>query len=268
MEMNAIIKEIENLSEQYMITSTKFNNTCSGVFFVPQLSCQKSFNKWKSKQKGFSSIVNFISNGKVNGNRKEPLAVGFMTSLLMRYYPETFNEVIGASGQYSILERLDEVETAAVLSDMSVSNRAVMHVLNRHIKYKTEGKNIFAKKKDLDKLTSHMPVINARVLDYQKAPGKKVEKIGVVTSKIEEVICMDMDRTLESMIKDQEICLSESLDRPLFGYRLNQSHNGVYVLIGTDHGQGTSQFLLQLNLGSSEERRKRKPIDGIQTWFL
>ena len=68
---------------------------------------------------------------------------------------------------------------------------------------------------------------------------------------------MDMDRTLESMIKYQEICLSESLDRPLFGYRLNQSHNGVYVLIGTDHGQGTSQFLLQLNLGSSEEREEK-----------
>ena len=93
--------------------------------------------------------MNFISNGKVNGNTKEPLVVGFMTSLLMRYYLETFNEVVGPSGLYSILERLDEVETAAVLSDMSVSNRAVMHVLNRHIKYKTEGKNIFAKKKIL-----------------------------------------------------------------------------------------------------------------------
>ncbi len=257
MEMNAILKEIEQLRKVCMMTSTKFNNTCSGVFFVPQLSSQKSFNKWQSKQRGFSSILEFISNGKMNGNTNEPLAVKFVISMLMRCYPDTFNQVVGESGQYSILERMDEVETAAVLSDMSVSNRAVMETMHRHLKYKTEGKNIFAKKKDLDKLTSNMPAIRARMVDYQKAPAKKVEKVGVVTSKIEEVISLDMDRTLESMIKDKEISLNESLDHPLFGYRLNESQNAVYVLIGTDHGQGTSQFLLQLNLGSSEERRQR-----------
>ena len=140
------------------------------------MSSQKSFNRWESQHGGFSSILEFISDGKTsNGNTDDPLAVKFITSLLMRCYPATFNEVVGASGQYSILERMDEVETAAVLSDMSVSNRAVMQVLHRHLKYKTEGKNIFAKKKDLEKLTSNMPAIHARMVDYQKAPGKKVD---------------------------------------------------------------------------------------------
>jgi hypothetical protein len=105
-----------------------------------------------------------------------------------------------------------------------------------------------------------MPNLDVTEIEIEK-PGVKPEKVGVMKSNVEEVICLDMDRTLEFMMHDETIENFHSPNEPLFGYKTITSESGVYAMIGTDHGQGNSQFLMRLNLGTSEERREKEKAD-------
>ena len=69
-----------------------------------------------------------------------------------------------------------------------------------------------------------------------------------------------MDRYLESMISSKQL-LDLPSNHPLYQYKIENNDHGIYVLIGTDHGQGTAQFMLRLNLGTSQERRDADRVD-------
>ena len=66
---------------------------------------------------------------------------------------------------------------------------------------------------------------------------------------------------LQYNLSDVDLNDYDSATEPLFSYRTKSSEKGIYVLMGTDHGQGTAQFLIRLNLGSSEERRLKERPD-------
>ena len=63
-----------------------------------------------------------------------------------------------------------------------------------------------------------------------------------------------MERYLESMYSIDFIFGSNN-KKPLFENKTPHDNKGTYVLIGTDHGQGTAQFMLRILLGSSKLRR-------------
>ena len=62
------------------------------------------------------------------------------------------------------------------------------------------------------------------------------------------------------MVSAQDIFNSPT-NIPLYHYNVDTNEQGIYVLIGTDHGQGTAQFMLRLNLGTSKQRRDAKRAD-------
>ena len=43
---------------------------------------------------------------------------------------------------------------------------------------------------------------------------------------------------------------------PLYQYEVDAGNQGIYVLIGTNHGQGTAQFTVRPNLGTSQQSRE------------
>ena len=182
LQLNSILKEIENLTKERVLNSTRKNNTTARLVFIPQLSSQRTFNKWERNEKGMSSLIESMSNGKVSEQTNDLVAVQFITSFIFTYYPDTFNAVADNLGA-TVVERMNAIETAALLSDMGVADKKVLVTLHRHMKYKTDGANLFASKKDIDTLTNRMPTIETSEPVYVKAPGEKEETLGVVLTE-------------------------------------------------------------------------------------
>ena len=80
-----------------------------------------------------------------------------------------------------------------------------------------------------------------------KAPGEKEETLGVVLTEIDELVRLDMDRMLQYNLSDVDLNDDDSATEPLFSYRTKSSNKGI---------QGPAQFLIWLNLGSSDEERR------------
>lgn len=153
LQLNSILKEIEYLMKERVLSSTRKNNTRACVVFVPQLSSQKVIiNNWeRNEKKGISSLIESISNGNILERTNDPIAVQFLTSFIFTNYPDTFDAVTENSGA-TVIERMNAIKTAALFSDMGVADRKLLITLHRHMKYKTEGVNLFASKIDIDKL--------------------------------------------------------------------------------------------------------------------
>ena len=69
-----------------------------------------------------------------------------------------------------------------------------------------------------------------------------------------EAIRFDMDRYIQSQFKSTDIWHPNLSTIPLFSTHTPSKNDGTYVMIGTDHGQGTSQFMIRILLGSSRLR--------------
>ena len=67
---------------------------------------------------------------------------------------------------------MNAIETAALLSDMGVTDKKVLVTLHCHMKYKTDGANLFASEKDIYMLTNHMSTIETNEPVYVRAPFK------------------------------------------------------------------------------------------------
>eukprot|EP00957_Ditylum_brightwellii_P202420 15330076-Ditylum_brightwellii.AAC.2 len=136
---------------------------------------------------------------------------------------------------------MNEIETAAVISHTSIAEKTLMK-LNQHLKSKCS--------KILIEIENGVP------------GAKTEEKIGIAKMVIEEIMRYNMDRHLEILIHDNDVFqLIGNGSNALYGYQTKSSTNGIYVLLGTDYGQGMSQFMLHLNLGSSAKRRESGCID-------
>ena len=70
-----------------------------------------------------------------------------------------------------------------------------------------------------------------------------------------------MGRYIESKYSPSQLYCCSDPNNPLFGYHTSSHDCGVFVLIGTDHGQGIAQFLARLLLGDSETRRLAGRVD-------
>ena len=258
--INAILKELEQLGKEHKLEVTRDNNTKAALFFIPvRLSSKKSFDNWAKKKTGMNSIFEYISNGNINATTNELTSVGYVCEYIYTHYPRTFVEVVNSNG-LTLVNRMNAVETAAILSDVGIADKKLLSTMHRHLKYKLGGDSIFAKKTDLIKLTSRLPLLTSRELEYEKEPGLKTETIGLATVEIGDVIKYDMNRYLETMVSAQQMFNSPPTE-PLYQYNIDTDKQGIYVLIGTDHGQGTAQFLVRLNLGTSQQRRDTDRAD-------
>ena len=70
-----------------------------------------------------------------------------------------------------------------------------------------------------------------------------------------------MDRYLHCKYLSKDIFDSDAPNKALIQPSSSNNDSGTYVLIGTDHGQGTSQFLICILLGSNSDHKLRNRPD-------
>ena len=90
--------------------------------------------------------------------KNEHVAVESVTQIILTNFPDSFARVVDKNG-LSAIKIMDYIETSAVISDVGVAERNILSVLQMHLKVKFNGKRVFSKKKNLDKLMKLMPPI-------------------------------------------------------------------------------------------------------------
>ena len=137
-----------------------------------------------------------------------------------------------------------------------------MTTLQRHIKAKFNGQDIFCPHRDLNKLTDCLLKLICNDSMFERETGLKKERVGLAYLDTVEAITFNMDRYIQSKYLSIDIFDPTIAIIPLFQSKTPSQTDGTYVMIGTDHGQGTAQFLLRiLLLGDSSDRRKYNQPD-------
>ena len=142
--LQSIIRKLEKLNKVHDLFFSRENNTIAKPFFIPNgIRSAKRFNEWEKDGRGFMSILEFMSNGDSDIDTKEPTAVMYLMKLLSAKYPNSYHTHTKEMG-YVTNNRMSVIETAAVLSDMGVGDKKMLGTLQKHIKTKFNGKEIFA----------------------------------------------------------------------------------------------------------------------------
>ena len=125
---------------------------------------------------------------------------------------------------------------------MGVGDKKVLVTLQKHLKSNMSGNDIFCPFRELSVLTKRLPELVCSTSLFDKEEGKKKEQIGLACLNSLEAICIDMDRYLECNFNLHNEYLPTNSNEILFKTNTTTNDDGCYVLFGTDHGQGTSQF--------------------------
>ena len=102
----------------------------------------------------------------------------------------------------------------------------------------------FCPKRELKILTTSLPTLVCNKLLFEREQGQKKETIRLACLDSIEAIRIDMDRFLESKCEINNTYLSENPNVALFESNTTTDDMGGYALVGTNHGQGTAQFLI------------------------
>ena len=259
--VQSLLRDIDKLNRSFDLSFPRVNNNIVKPFFIPSsLSSQRSFNAWDTGIKGVSGMLSYMSNGNLNPSTGDPIAIEYMLRKLLLTYPKSFNNQANSMG-YDIPTRMNVVETAAVLSEVGVGDKKILNTLQKHIKAKYNGREIFCPKKDLCTLTERIPTIKCNETLIERELGIKKENVGLSYIDSIEAITFDMDRVLQLKFKSKNIFDPSLSNSPLFSTITPSQQDGTYVLIGTDHGQGTAQFMIRILLGNSSCRRTKKRPD-------
>ena len=259
--VQAILRDIEKLNNSFDLSFPRLNNNIVKPFFIPSgLASQRSFNAWDSGKKGLTAILSFVSNGIINASTSAPVAVEYMLRKVSKVYPQSFHNQANISG-YDKPVRMNVVETAAVLSEVGVGDKKILNTLQKHLKAKFNGRQIFCPRRDLNRLTIRIPRIICNHTLFEREDGLKKESIGVACLDSIEAIRLDMERYIHSKYQSSNIFRDSVANIPLFSTNTPSHNSGTYVLFGTDHGQGTSQFMMRILLGSSSYRRTQNRPD-------
>ena len=87
---------------------------------IPKKSTQREFNRWAASPSGFNKIARHLSNDIVD-EKGVPQAISLIANYMKTRYPTVFEDVGLISPK-----RMTAIETAAMISDASVSSNAVI----------------------------------------------------------------------------------------------------------------------------------------------
>ena len=72
--------------------------------------------------------------------KNETLSAKFFTQSILTHLPDSFARVIDQTG-LSVIKIMDNTETASVISNVDVTERNTLSLLQSHLKVKLNGKN-------------------------------------------------------------------------------------------------------------------------------
>ena len=227
--------------------------------------CRNSNSFLHNKQRIFNNISTLIDAMSDGGtSNSEPIAAQYFLEYFSVHTPNSYNKSQtkhDAANKHRPL--LSPVQTAALLTDLDISDYAGYSVLNRHVRHAT-GKSLLCPKSQLKKYSTNLPPLMYSTYMWKKDENKKKEKVLIAQSEMGEVI----KKSVSDYLIDNRTKLTKekanTLD-PLFSY-VTQVGDGIVMILGTDHGQEHAQFVLQLNLESSKYRRNHNSTTAGTTF--
>ena len=157
---------------------------------------------------------------------------------------------------------MSAVQTAAMIADAGVSKRAIMVKIQKHLKHHL-GYRPFCPDNELAEITSNRPTPEIfKVKPDQGDRTAKKETIYIREHNICGMIRIKTDKWLETQV-DYSKLRKNQMKTSLFSYQTPKHKKGVYVLLGTDHGQGACQSMIRILYGHPKKRKKSKsPSQG------
>ena len=249
--LGALLRSIESFSKHNEIFVPRVNGTSALVLFIPSFSNEKSFKEWNSASQNITHLVEQLGmKNPINIDTGEASGANYVLGILKKQYPNTFKQ----HAMKAKISRMTSIETAAMLKDCGVQDKAICVKVHRHLKCK-HGVDFFCPQSELRDLTCDKPTFTMHPqFQFYKEEGKKPEIVEYASSSLQDIITADLDRYLgEQYISD---LLTNNNEMPLFGYTTVKNHHSIYAHFGTDHGAGRSQFGIKLNLEPSAKRRE------------
>ena len=214
-----------------------------------------------------------MSNNQLETSTNEPTAVKMILDALLFKYPNTFQLFLKEKNLVNQPDRIGAAASVAAMSDCGLNHKQV-EKLNRHIHHHANFRP-FATKKSIATLSCGAPIPMVTSLELKKPidDGKddtddkndgendttdqtdqsdddkkfRVEEITVMTHDIIHVMKLYILRDIEDRKNTQHL--------PMDTHISDSIGCGTLIIVGTDHGQGHSQSLMQCLISSSAERR-------------
>ena len=155
-----------------------------------------------------------------------------------------------------ICHKMTDIEASAMWIEANISFTAARVIL-RHLHTKF-GKRLQVPFSQISILSN---VTNKIVLSFGEYKYKKTENC----QKIAEIMKYWTTDPIHLLELDFGRLLESNQDKTTFGYTsklFQTTKQGVYAIIGSDHGGGKSRYLLRINYLHSSHRRKVKKVDA------
>ena len=238
-EINGIMRDNAELhkDEGKELTFNYKNGKLGFYLVVPQSTTLASFNK-RAKE-----WVNRMLD-RVNPNNRSA-AANYLCNWLSSNFPEEF-ENVGKKLKFVKIEKTTAEEAVAVWSEANVPFEKAKIIL-RHFrtKYGASFQVPFNEIRDLGILTVQRTYGEH---SHIAEPGEKPEKIMFWHMNFCDMIAADMERLLKAY------------GLKIYGYTRNGRNMAVDIVVGSDHGQGSSRFVVKINLLHSEARKESGKI--------
>ena len=151
------------------------------------------------------------------------------------------------------------IETAAMITDANININQARTIV-RHMRNSFGHSLISSIGKVRNVTNGWQEVLSPPIFwtyDFydKKYPEKNAEKVHIWVSDAVESIAYDMKLVVDASIDEEG-------GKKSWGYELDDGTTGVNVIVGSDHGCGSSQLLAKLNYESSTVRRETGKIEG------
>ena len=269
-EINNSCRVIEKYMNENPTKTVTFDPHGQGygkmVAFIPKRASEKLVKLWDVSQSGTFKQIQHMSRYKTN-HANEPIAAEEVCKRMSINYPVAFDSVARANGYRKKIERMSAEQTAGLAQAAGISEKTLTNVVGRHLSVHLDGP-VLATQKEIKGLSREMPDQDVRRYKFQKDEKSEVETVVVRKCDVVKLIQSELARVTQEEMKTRSKRSRKrtyhNLAKPLFGYGTRRFKKGVYCLLGTDHGQGHSQYICKILHASSDERkRKGEPEYGI-----
>ena len=249
---NQTMRDLQKKCQKQRVIVTSGNNTKRLLTFVPVLTSATYLKKTRNQAGSYFDHIRFMSSDCSN-EFGDPIAITYILDLLLTSAPKTFHKFLEQKSLTKRHKRLDGKETLALMDDCGLNVKQVTQKIDRHIS-KHLGHRIFAPAAAINEFEKGAPEpsISDHVVEIEQKNSENEteiveEKITLMTHNVSDAFKKYFIRYIQYNYDH----LPQQLD-----YKISeQKGNGIMTLIGTDHGQGMSQFLLRVLIASSKERR-------------
>ena len=256
--LKSLISDVVALSQNQNIPldfKYKGNNSPARLLAIAPCKDSKNFLKKQKKDGWLENALKFIASKSITSPDD---VAEWIVNFVASNYEESFNTIASEYG-YEKRRIMCPIETAAMITDANININQARTIV-RHMRNSFGHSLISSIEKVRNVTNGWQEVLSPPIFwtyDFydKKYPEKNAEKVHIWVSDAVESIAYDMKLVVDASIDEEG-------GKKSWGYELDDGTTGVNVIVGSDHGCGSSQLLAKLNYESSTVRRETGKIEG------